>query len=236
MKKTRALVIKHLKYGDSGLILHLYTRELGMLAFMIKGFYKQKKRNRSLLFPFAEVEISVEENTRGSLKHPKNLQTSHAFIDLHTQPAKSIVLQLLSEIIFSCLRQDEANPQLYDFIFSSLNLLDQKNKDFADFHLYFLLKMSQYLGFHPNTENHDAPLFDLEGGRFCFQKQSGFTLGEEESHFFKKLIFTDFNQDSKNIFNQMQRRSLLNNLLQYYQLHLPDFREPKSLEVIKMLF
>ncbi|QAR30343.1 DNA repair protein RecO [Ornithobacterium rhinotracheale] len=236
MKKTRALVIKHLKYGDSGLILHLYTRELGMLAFMIKGFYKQKKRNRSLLFPFAEVEISVEENTRGSLKHPKNLQTSHAFIDLHTQPAKSIVLQLLSEIINSCLRQDEANPQLYDFIFSALTLLDQKPKDFADFHLYFLLKMSHFLGFHPNTERHEAPLFDLEGGEFCYQMQSGFTLNEEESLFFKKLIFLHFDLNSTNVFNQAQRRFLLNSLLQYYQLHLPDFREPKSLEVIKLLF
>lgn len=236
MKKTRALVIKHLKYGDSGLILHLYTREMGMLAFMIKGFYKQKKRNRSLLFPFAEVEVSVDESKRGSLKNPRNLQTSHTFVDLHTQPTKAIVLQLLSEIVFSCLKQDEANPQLYDFIFYSLDLLDQKNHDFADFHLYFLLKMSQYLGFHPNTENVAASFFDLEEGRFCSQIQSGFTLGEEESHFFKKMISMEFNQESKNIFNQGQRRFLLNKLLQYYQLHLPDFREPKSLEVIKMLF
>ncbi|MCK0206068.1 recombination protein O N-terminal domain-containing protein [Ornithobacterium rhinotracheale] len=52
------------------MILHLYTRELGMLAFMIKGFYKQKNETAAC-FSFAEVEISVEENTRGSLKHRK---------------------------------------------------------------------------------------------------------------------------------------------------------------------
>ena len=236
MEKTKAFVVRYLKYGDSGLIMHFYTREFGMQSFIFKGFYKSKNKNRALLFPMTEMELSFTENKRSDLKYAKNLQTLNAFADAHSNPVKSIILQMLTEVLYSILKQDEPNAFLYDFIVKQVDIFNNKKENFADFHLVLLLNLTSFLGFFPNTEKQNLSIFDLEEGDFSDSQKSPFSLSEQETLLWKKLIDANFDEVSLNIFNQSQRKELLNILLKYYQLHLPGFREPKSLEVIKVLF
>ena len=40
---TKAIVISSIKYGDTSLIAKLYTREHGLISFMLRGILKSKK-------------------------------------------------------------------------------------------------------------------------------------------------------------------------------------------------
>lgn len=235
MNTTKAIVVKHLKYGDSSLIVHLYTRTHGMLAFIIKGFYKSKKKNRAMLFPMTEVEVSFIENRKSALLYPASLQIRNAFSSLYSNPLKSMILQVITEILYVVLKEDEPNEMLYDFLLQCLENIENKTAGYADFHLVLLMNLTKYLGFYPSQEERSLPVFDLQEGRFSFPTASPYALSEPQTELWKRLLMQDFNKELQINFTTKERRVLLNILLLYYQLHLPSFKEPKSLEIIKKI-
>ena len=116
-----------------------------------------------------------------------------------------------------------------------MNEFDSKKINYADFHLWFLLNLTKFLGFYPNySENYE--FFDLTNGVSTHDFSSGFVIEKEELSLFKKLINLDLNSEETSNFNQNQRKKLLEILIRYYELHISDFRRPKSLEVLYSVF
>jgi len=42
---TEAIVISTIKYSDTSLIARLYTKELGLVSYLLKGILNQKKES-----------------------------------------------------------------------------------------------------------------------------------------------------------------------------------------------
>ena len=40
---TKAIVISAIKYSDTSLIVKLYTKEIGLVSYLLKGILKSKK-------------------------------------------------------------------------------------------------------------------------------------------------------------------------------------------------
>ncbi|WP_282630903.1 DNA repair protein RecO [Empedobacter sedimenti] len=234
--ETKAIVLSSLKYGDTSLIIRCYTQSFGLKSFIAKGVFSKKKRNTSLYFPLAEIDLSFQpKSNEQQLVFLKSAQTSHYYESLHFHPIKSAIVFFLAEILNLVLKEESDNPELYFYIEHSLKEFDQKKDDFADFHLIFLLQLSHFLGFYPNLEI-DGNLFDLENGFFTNSNSSINMLKADETVLFKKLLELHFSEDSKNTFNQSQRSLLLEILVKYYQIHTNNFKKPKSLQVLHELF
>ncbi len=234
--ETKAIVLSSLKYGDTSLIIRCYTQDFGLKSFIAKGVFSKKKRNTSLYFPLAEIDLSFQpKSNEQQLVFLKSVQTSHYYESLHFHPIKSAIVFFLAEILNLVLKEEADNPELYFYIEHSLKEFDQKKDDFADFHLIFLIQLSHFLGFYPNLET-DGNLFDLENGFFTNSNSSINMLKAGETVLFKKLLELHFSEDSKNTFNQSQRSLLLEILVKYYQIHTNNFKKPKSLQVLHELF
>ena len=234
--ETKAIVLSSLKYGDTSLIIRCYTQDFGLKSFIAKGVFTKKKRNTSLYFPLAEIDLSFQpKSNEQQLVFLKSAQTSYYYESLHFHPIKSAIVFFLAEILSLVLKEEADNPELYFYIENSLKEFDQKKDDFADFHLIFLLQLSYFLGFYPNLEI-DGNLFDLENGFFTNSNSSINMLKADETVLFKKLLELHFSEDSKNTFNQSQRSLLLEILVKYYQIHTNNFKKPKSLQVLHELF
>ena len=234
--ETKAIVLSSLKYGDTSLIIRCYTQDFGLKSFIAKGVFSKKKRNTSLYFPLAEIDLSFQpKSNEQQLVFLKSAQTSYYYESLHFHPIKSAIVFFLAEILNLVLKEEADNPELYFYIENSLKEFDQKKDDFADFHLIFLLQLSYFLGFYPNLEI-DGNLFDLENGFFTNSNSSINMLKADETVLFKKLLELHFSEDSKNTFNQSQRSLLLEILVKYYQIHTNNFKKPKSLQVLHELF
>ena len=234
--ETKAIVLSSLKYGDTSLIIRCYTQDFGLKSFIAKGVFSKKKRNTSLYFPLAEIDLSFQpKSNEQQLVFLKSAQTSYYYESLHFHPIKSAIVFFLAEILNLVLKEEADNPELYFYIENSLKEFDQKKEDFADFHLIFLLQLSHFLGFYPNLEQ-DGNLFDLENGFFSNSNSSINMLKAGETVLFKKLLELHFSEDSKNTFNQSQRSLLLEILVKYYQIHTNNFKKPKSLQVLHELF
>ena len=104
-----------------------------------------------------------------------------------------------------------------NFIRSSLINLDDNVFD-SNMHLRFLLDLSVFLGFPPNSENSNLPFFDLLNGCFIKKKPSHkHFISGETNVFFSSLLKRKENVKVKN------KSELINALLEYYGLHLDGF-------------
>ena len=121
----------------------------------------------------------------------------------------------------------------------SIIWLDTCKRDYANFHLVFLMRLSRFLGLYPNLEGYaDGDYFDLRSA--CFrtlppQMHSDY-LEPAEAARLKTLMRMRF--DTMHLFamSRAERVRCLNLLNDYYRLHLPDFPVLRSLEVLQELF
>ena len=233
--KTHAIVLNSIKYGDSGKIVKFFTQNHGIKSCIAKSVYAKKNRINPLLVPFNFVELVYDEKPNQSLFFIKEINPTHHFNSIHQQPAKTTIVLFLAEILHAVLKEEESNLGLFRFLENSISNFDKKENAYSDFHLWFLFHLTSYLGFYPNLEN-SARYFDLTHGISSDQILSDFSISDEELLWFKKISELDFLHQTSNQFNQNQRKSLLSVLLKYFELHISDFRQPKSLEILNRVF
>ena len=116
--------------------------------------------------------------------------------------------------------------------------LDACEKNFSNFHLVFLIRLSRFLGLYPNTEDYaEGAYFDLMNACFTLEKPiHGMFLRPEESARIINLMRMKYDNMHLFAMNRMERNRCLDIINEYYRLHLPDFPELKSLPVLQELF
>ena len=79
-----------------------------------------------------------------------------------------------------------------------------------------------------NGEHRNRPYFALQITKYY--------LGKEESQVFSRLLRMSYENMALYSFSRHDRVQIINRILEYYRLHLPEFPEIKSLSVLQALF
>jgi len=235
-QKTKAIVISSIKYADTSLIVNCYTEECGIKSYLLKGILTSKKGKIKKAFfqALTQLEIVANHNNKGHLNSIKEARVLHHYKTLHTTITKQSISLFLSEILNSCLREEETNKALYHYLENAFIWLDTHDT-VSNFHLLFLVHLTKYLGFYPEEKNNLA-YFDLVEGNFVKQPVSNFYIQEPLISHFKTLLGTNFDSLPNVSFNNLQRQELITFLIQYISLHLQTFKMPKSLLILQELF
>ena len=157
MQETlRGIVLRTVRYGDTSLIVDLFTESHGRMSFMASTS-RAKRSVRSVSFwqPLSMVEFSVELLPNGGkLPRPSDVRTYYNYIDLPFSPIKSTLALFLAEFLSAALREEKENTPLYRYIESSLQWLDLADSpaSIANFHLAFLMHLSRFIGIYPNLD------------------------------------------------------------------------------------
>ncbi|NNE75907.1 MAG: DNA repair protein RecO, partial [Pricia sp.] len=154
---------------------------------------------------------------------------------LHTEITKNAVALFLAEMLGNSIYEEEQNLQLFEFLEASLQWLDT-HSDIANFHIYFLLRLTKYLGFYPDTNNMEASSFDLLEGEFTDTRSLNPMLAGNNLSYFKSFLGINFDGIDSIRMNKKNRQELLNSLVLYFELHLQGFRKPRSLAVLNEVF
>src|SRR5699024_10128405 len=96
----------------------------------------------------------------------------------------------LSEMLVVAMQEEEENTALFEFITNGMIWLDT-NAKITNFHIVFLLELTKYLGFYPDTSGVHKPYFDLKEGNFTSTIHSEVIDGQTLEDF-KKFLNTDF--------------------------------------------
>jgi len=237
--KTRGIVLQQIKYSDSQVIAHIYTEHFGRQAFMFRK-PKSKKSGSSLniLQPLFLLEIEAQIKEKRQIQRAREIRNYPHFSDIPFNVAKSSIAIFLSEILSRVLKEEEANPDLFDFLHHAILLLDEEQEHYANFHLLFLFELSKYLGFYPESDfSENNKIFNLAEGKYTQQHQEiKFSLNENESQLLNHLSGKGFHQLGTIKLSRMQKHLLLDVLLKYYHFHLPEMGKVKSLDVLKQVF
>ena len=164
--KARGVVLHTVKYGESSLVAYLFTDVGGRQTYMIQGVRSSRGRgNKAALFqPMFLLEFEGIEQPHAQMKDAHNLVP---LTSLPFDVRKSTVSLFMAEVLYRLIREVEANPPLFDFICSSVQHLDRMENGVANFHLWFLVRLSAYLGFYPGNEYRNGGWFDIRSGLFC---------------------------------------------------------------------
>lgn len=240
METLRGIVLRTVKYGDNSMIVDLFTEGRGRLSFMAStSRTKRSVRNVSFWQPLSMVEFSVELRPNGGkLPRPNDVRTYYNYTDLPFSPVKSTLALFLAEFLSAALREEKENPSLYRYIESSLQWLDmvESADAMANFHLAFLMHLSRFMGIYPNLERPDH-YFDLLAGSYC-DRQPPHThfLRRQEAQALPVLFRMDYPTLHIFRFSRQERMRILQVLNEYYRLHVPNFPELKSLEVLQEFY
>lgn len=235
--KTKAIVLSKLKYRDNDLIVKCYTSQRGLVSYLLRGVLKSSKGSAKTAYfqPLSQLQIEENYKANQSLQFISDVKLDLVYQSLHTNILKGAIVMFLSEVLSSVLREEERNDNLYDYLETSLIWLDQE-KEFANFHLLFLLNLSKHLGFYPDTSAMENPYFNLNTGAFEDKAVSFYSISDENLTTLKQLLGINFDRLNSVKLNSKQRQSFLNMLLFYFELHLGDFKKPKSLIIFNQVF
>jgi len=236
---TKGIVLNQIKYGETSLIVHVYTEKFGRQTYMVKGGRSKKSKNKSNLFrPFFLLDMEVyhrEGKNIQSLKEIRLSEPNHNFIfDVH----KSTMVLFLAEVATKVIREEEANLELFVFLYNSIRYFDLSDESIKFFHLYFLTRLTRFLGCYPQLNREDEkPFFDMDNGRFVsLENKHAHCLNFDLSQSLNILLNTSIDRLNELKFNKIDIDDLLRAILNFYALQIDGFTNLKSLSVIQNLF
>lgn len=237
--KSRALVLRTVKYNDESFIAHLFTEQEGRVAMLVRINRSKRAAVRHTLFqPLAVLDVEWDHRPKATLQRPRLATTSLPLTSVPYDPHKSAMALFLAEFLYYALQGEADKEALFDYMVRSVEWLDTCPKGFANFHLVFLLRLTHFLGFMPQIVRAEAHhFFDLRNSCFvASQPLHPDFLPPREAAYLPKLLRMRYDNMHVFRFSGTERSQLLEHLNHYYRLHLPGFPELKSLAVLKMLF
>ncbi|NAY91885.1 DNA repair protein RecO [Muricauda sp. JGD-17] len=234
---TKAIVLSAIKYGDTSLIVKAYTASDGLKTYLIKGVLTSRKGKLKAAYflPLMQLEIVAVHKNKGTMESLREVKVDIPYKTLHTHVVKNSIVLFLSEMLGNSIREQEQNQGLFNYLQYAFHWLDENHPD-PNFHLLFLLNLTKYLGFYPDTSGESAPYFDLLEGSFITTPSLNPLLDGETVMSFKKLLGMNFDALTTIKINKTNRQELLKKVVLYFELHLHGFRKPKSLAVLNAVF
>ena len=237
LQTTKGIVIHHFKYGEKSVIAKIYTKKYGLQSYILNGVRSKKSKNKAVyLQPLSLVEINAFHKEKNGLQRLKNIQLDIPFNTIPFNISKSSIAFFVAEIIYKSIKEEETNDQLFDFLHNAIQVLDLTEKSYNNFHLLFLAHFSKHLGFHPGNLIQENPTlyFDLQEGCFVnFKPGHNAFLEPSIALLFQQIFGTNFDALPTLLIDNKYRKELLTAFLDYYNLHLSNFENLKTLEILE---
>lgn len=213
--KTEGLVLKQVNFSENSLILKIFTREYGLLSFMVKGAKSGKNKSYGVLRPMSFLNIVFY------LKENKNLCSLKEYQLVFTPDSKNFgmyktaIAFFITEVVqYSLTEENEKDELKYDFIKYSFEVLNNSQEVSSDFYLSFFAQYAFFLGIDINTD----------------------VFASEEIRNFIEMLKSNQKYDLKINLSLLDRKNIFKEILGYYQYHLPHFKAIHSIEILEKVF
>src|SRR6195952_4931530 len=209
LHKTRGIVFKTTDYGESSVIVQVFTEKCGLQSYIINAVKKPKaKISRNMLQPLHLLDMVVYHKNTGQVQRIAELKNSPVLQTIPYDVIKSSLVLFLNEVLYKAVRQQSADENMFDFIFNAIEWLDHQSEGLANFHLLFLTRLTRYLGFYPEQiAAGGMDFFDMKNGVFSRYKPEGFYyLSPPHTQNFSALLQCSFESLGKLNFSNDERR------------------------------
>jgi DNA repair protein RecO (recombination protein O) len=225
--KTRSIVFNFIKFRESSIIARIYTEQYGFKNYIINNVRNiRPKYPVSFFQPLTQLDMVVYNKPESEINRVAEIKCINPYHSIPFDVMKSTVCLFLTEILYKILREEESNKALFDFLVKSFNFYDNSESHHSNFHLQFLIKLTNYLGINPINVN--------EIIRETKSSGSTYLISELEKKQFDELIHHTYQEYVE--INRQGRKKMLTLILLFYQNHFDHLSEIKSYRILQEVF
>ena len=219
------------------MIAYLFTDIGGRINYMLQGVHSGRGNKAALFQPMFAVEIEGIEQPRARMHRIREARSLFPLTSLPFDVRKSTISLFMAEVLYKLIREEEANEPLFDFILDAVYRLDRMDEGIANFHLWFLVRLSAFLGFYPGNEYAENHCFDIRGGlfvptipthRICMDMSCSRLLGELMKREADEL------QDLR--LSRTHRSEFMEAMLAYFGYHFDSIHTVRSIAILREVF
>jgi len=240
--KTKGIVLRTVKYGESSVIVTILTELFGLQSYLVNGVRTGKGKGGSkagMFQPAAMLDLIIYHQESKNLNRLKEYSWGFLYRNILSDVITNSVALFMIELLQKCLKQPESNSELYYFMEDAFLGLDEGERNVqANFPLFFALHLAGFFGLRiDDNYSENRSYLDLKEGYFTMEKPLhphylDHSLSEVTAHLLKikqpgELADLPLNKD--------KRRLLLEAYEDFYSIHIQGFTPLKTLPVLRAL-
>lgn len=232
---TRAIILGAVRTAGDKLVVRTLTEAEGRVDFIVYGAWSKRSGHKaSFIFPLSAVDVTWDYRPNKELPTLKDATPSYPLLDLFINPEKSTIAMFLAEIFARSIHKGEETQEIFDYCWHTVASLEHIQRNFANFHIATLVGLSRLLGIQPNTEKHrDNFYFDLSTSQYEYSMPlHAFYLNHQHTAFLPILLRINYRNMRLYRLDRTDRQFLLETIITYFKLHIPEFGDVKSLKTL----
>ncbi len=220
LHKTRGIVFRFTRYGETSIIVTIFTELFGLQTYIVNGVRSKSSRKQIALYqPLTLLDLVVYHKENANIMRIREARCFHQYASLQNDIRKSSQALFLNEIINRAIKEQSHAQEIGSFLFDSFEMLDRLPSNYENFHIVFLIKLSRFLGFGPQR---------------AAELLTGRVADADEERLIEQILQADYTTVTP--MTQIQRRAILDAVVRFYRSHIENMGEVKSIEVLKELF
>ncbi len=233
------IALRTVKHSDRHSILSAYSRQRGRISLLVPaGNGREAARRRAMLMPGNRFSCVADLRDDGRIPPMRDVMSRGHSPATTGDPVKGAVTLFLVDFLNTLMRDSMPDESMFDFIDSMLEHYTVMKRGSANFHLLFLIKLAHFAGIEPDLSTYrQGRVFDLIDGVFRDSAPlHGRFLDRNESESTVKLMRMNLRNISLYQLSATDRNTILDYILQYYNLHFASLQSIKSIDILRELF
>ncbi len=237
--KTEAVVLHKIKYGDTSIIVTLFTKDYGKLTAIVKGGRNPKSRLGLIVDTFNHLQIVFYKKDSRDIQLISSADIISHFPNLKSDFDSLKYAQAIMELVKNLSVEHETNLKLFNGVVKIFSLMNEAEESavilFARFFMFFLdelgyqLQLEKCSGCGKKELSKSELSYNYELGIFCSDCRTNviesFHINAE---LFALLMCLKYNKKVSEI-----GFSLIHKAISFIEKHLkhnvPDFKGIQSL-------
>jgi DNA repair protein RecO (recombination protein O) len=235
-QKSKAIVLGFTKLSESKLILKCFTRNKGIISFLIRSVHtKNAIVKPSMLRPLSTLEIDFLYQQNKNLQYVKEVRNTPVFVQLHTDIHKLSIAQFWAELLTKVIKSEHvADEELFDEVFNYIQHLETaNNRQAANLSVHFWARLIVAMGYAPilSNESMQSVILDMIDVNPFLDSQSTRML-DLLLHFYQHPIHLL----DQILCNKSERVAIIDFLIKYFEKQSGDQLNLKTLDVLVTIF
>ena len=216
--KTRGIVFRFTRYGETSIIVNIFTELFGLQSYIVNGVRSGKSSaNKIALYqPLTLLDMVVYHREHANINRIKEIKCLYPYKTILHDVKRSTLVMFINEIVNKVIKGESDAGELFDFLYESLKVLDTIEHSYENFHLIFLLRLGRYLGF---------------GAQRPQEILAHHVVSSQDELVLKHLIAANYTDHIE--MSNAQRRTLLDVILKFYVRHIEGLGEIKSVQILR---
>ena len=243
LASTQAIVLRSIKYGETSLIVTMFTRVFGVQAYLVQGIRVASAKGRSsragLLQPATLLDIVAYRSPGQHLQRLREFTPAHLYTSLQSEVVKNSIALFSVELLLRLIPEGAEHPELFDAAFDYFRKLDELPvAAVANFPLYFIILCSRALGYELSGKYAEAtPHLNLREGGFTADAPvvRPFVADEEAAALAQILAVRQMENLTAIEMNAGMRFRLIDWYLEFLHQHTQHLGPIKSLGVLRTI-